>query len=246
MKADLSRADDTAHPVGTPAEPAKPSGEAGKDNKPPAEAEPQKADAGLARPTLKPSGEKARDLGLQDKSSIELVKAILDMAQELQTRMMETRTLTEVPKPVSFRSALTTDLQDFVRVPQSAPKAAQGAGEKTWRIILVSSNPKHKVCGLEVVDDIVIGRKSIGEELMLDLDLTDYDAFQSGVSRRHALLRPGIDSLMLLDMGSANGTSVNQERLKPYKPSPVADGDVISFGQVHFKLKIVSSPAKTS
>jgi hypothetical protein len=53
----------------------------------------------------------------------------------------------------------------------------------------------------------------------------------SGVSRRQALfVRRADGSLVIRDVGSANGTQLNGEELVAGVETPVADGDVISVG----------------
>ncbi len=54
----------------------------------------------------------------------------------------------------------------------------------------------------------------------------------ASVSRRHALLKLGIGSITIEDLGSANGSSVNNQALQPNKPVSVRSGDVIRVGDV--------------
>lgn len=54
------------------------------------------------------------------------------------------------------------------------------------------------------------------------------------VSRWHASLHHGPDGWLLADLGSTNGTRLNGWRVT--NPSPVAAGDLVSFGDVTFVL----------
>ena len=54
------------------------------------------------------------------------------------------------------------------------------------------------------------------------------------VSRHHAEIRPGA-AIMLVDLGSTNGTLVNGVRIDA--PHPLLDGDVISMGQSHIRFE---------
>lgn len=50
------------------------------------------------------------------------------------------------------------------------------------------------------------------------------------VSRRHAELRLGPEGAILTDLGSANGTFVDGNRLLPDQPVPLADGTIFQIG----------------
>lgn len=54
------------------------------------------------------------------------------------------------------------------------------------------------------------------------------------VSRHHAEIRPGA-AVVLVDLGSTNGTLVNGVRIT--EPHPLLDGDVISMGQSHIRFE---------
>ena len=64
-----------------------------------------------------------------------------------------------------------------------------------------------------------LGRDPHGNELVL------HDA---SVSRRHALLRPGISGFVVEDLGSKQGTFLNGHRIDA--PNPVHSGDVLEIG----------------
>jgi pSer/pThr/pTyr-binding forkhead associated (FHA) protein len=74
-----------------------------------------------------------------------------------------------------------------------------------------------------------IGRKG-GNDIVLN-----QDAYVSGA---HAEIscEPGI--CILTDLGSSNGTFVNDIRLEPQSPHSLADGDILRFGNSIFHLQI--------
>ena len=51
------------------------------------------------------------------------------------------------------------------------------------------------------------------------------------ISKKHAHLIPQVvpDSYLVMDLGSTNGTYINQERLKPHSTNAIQDGDILSF-----------------
>lgn len=65
-----------------------------------------------------------------------------------------------------------------------------------------------------------------------DIDFSQYDAANLGVSRMHAALRLMADTLVLVDLGSTNGTYLNEEFLTPNMPQIVHDGDTIRLGSL--------------
>ena len=56
----------------------------------------------------------------------------------------------------------------------------------------------------------------------------------AGISRRHAELREKGDIFVLQDLGSSNGTHLNDHRITG--PTPVKDGDLVRVGDVVFKF----------
>lgn len=66
------------------------------------------------------------------------------------------------------------------------------------------------------------GSLVLGRGAQTDLRLSD-----TGVSRRHAEVRVGVDGAEVVDLGSTNGTRVNGS---PVSSSPLRDGDRISVG----------------
>jgi DNA-binding winged helix-turn-helix (wHTH) protein len=81
--------------------------------------------------------------------------------------------------------------------------------------------------------DHVLGREGTGVILLKS----------STVSRRHARLSVGADRTVLEDLGSKNGTWVNDRRIEG--PTPVVDGDRVRIGSLHFTLRR-SQPAEST
>jgi len=87
---------------------------------------------------------------------------------------------------------------------------------------------------------LVLGRVEQGGDFTPDVDLTPYNAQDSGVSRRHAALVQYNDRLHLIDLESANGSSLNGRRLSPNIPYRLKDGDQIRLGSLTLFLSIVT------
>ena len=58
------------------------------------------------------------------------------------------------------------------------------------------------------------------------------------VSRRHAVIRVTGGEVVLEDLGSSNGTSVNGEKIRA--PRALSDGDMVAFGDLSFEFRIAS------
>ncbi len=82
----------------------------------------------------------------------------------------------------------------------------------------------------------VLGRSDSRNPHRPDIDLTRFDAFKRGVSCRHALLRCEGQQLQIADLGSTNGTYLNEKRLIPHEPYPVKVGDYLRLAHLMLKL----------
>jgi hypothetical protein len=183
-------------------------------------------------------------LFIQGRTSEELLDIIFQSTLELRRRANQDTSKVSTGRlpdiPVSFIDA---SVGTFVRVPApSAPETDTGEAHP-WRIVLLSANPAHPPLALEIHHDAIVGRG--WGETQPDLDLTAYGGEGLGVSRRHAMLRPTKDSLLLADVGSSNGTFYNGVRIKLGEPRALKDNDIISFGALHLRVKIASRPAGT-
>lgn len=74
------------------------------------------------------------------------------------------------------------------------------------------------------------------EAQMVNLDA--FNAHESGVSRRHAAIHRNHDNLlMLIDLGSTNGTILNGQTLKPLQDYEIHDGDNVLLGTLHLVIR---------
>lgn len=89
---------------------------------------------------------------------------------------------------------------------------------------------------LDPVHELIIGRADPREGVEVDLDLTSFGAAEQGVSRRHAAIRRGEDTITLIDLESTNGTYLNGQRLLPHQPRVLRDGDEVRLGRLVFHL----------
>lgn len=87
-------------------------------------------------------------------------------------------------------------------------------------------------------EEIILGRYDTTTGEMPDVDLADYGGEESGVSRRHAAIIVEDDALKVLDLGSANATYINGQKLIAHQARILRDGDELRLGhlviRVHF------------
>lgn len=85
------------------------------------------------------------------------------------------------------------------------------------------------------IGEITIGRQE-GNEIRLNHRL---------VSRQHARIRSTATTCHITDLGSANGTAVDDEKLEPESPALLSSGSRINIGPFEMKLEqIAVVPAK--
>src|SRR5258708_1206964 len=83
-------------------------------------------------------------------------------------------------------------------------------------------------------EELVIGRKAETSSLVSEafLDLAPLGGYARGISRRHAVIQQTEHGYEILDLGSVNGTWLNEERLAPHKNYPLASGSHLRLGSM--------------
>lgn len=81
-------------------------------------------------------------------------------------------------------------------------------------------------------ETMVLGRSDPIEGIDPDVDLSFHGGYESGVSRRHALIQRDGEVWSLEDLGSTNGTVVNRQKISPGDSVSLTEGDVIYLGHL--------------
>jgi pSer/pThr/pTyr-binding forkhead associated (FHA) protein/S1-C subfamily serine protease len=146
-------------------------------------------------------------------------------------------------------------------------RAKEGGGWSEWCIALLSSPVVAALIGLvirfwrrnrpddptsvtpvdaeKVADDapsLVLegGRRvAVGAELVIGRRKADLALNDSQVSRRHAVVRPIEGGMEIEDLGSANGTTVNDEAIKTAQR--LRNDDVVQIGRVRLTAQVPAS-----
>ncbi|GIK55207.1 MAG: hypothetical protein BroJett015_08700 [Chloroflexota bacterium] len=109
-----------------------------------------------------------------------------------------------------------------------------------WRVLFeVVGEGVGDYFGLDINGELVLGRGLDGTEVF---DLTPYGAETKGVSRRHAVLRPTMNNLYLIDVGSTNGTLRNDRSIGVNTPYSLADRDRLTLGHMEVQIRIMERP----
>jgi len=85
-------------------------------------------------------------------------------------------------------------------------------------------------------NEFTLGRISEGQPIMPDIDLSAYQAYAGGVSRLHAVLKRVGTRIVIMDLGTANGTYLNGKRLNPNVEQNINHGDIISLGKLKIQI----------
>jgi hypothetical protein len=133
--------------------------------------------------------------------------------------------------------------QPQVTAPSPAPGPAATASEQVpqhWDVVVtvdpaLNKNPDpaqrcpqnalERVFPLDL-DENLVGRRSDKKDIHPEIMVAD-----PGISRRHLSIRRRDDGGMLaIELGSTNGTSLNDAPLEPGIPTPLRDGDQLTLG----------------
>lgn len=87
-------------------------------------------------------------------------------------------------------------------------------------------------------EETTLGRVSDGQPIIPDLDLSPFSAYEAGVSRLHASIRQQEGQVVIVDLGSANGTRVNGIKIEPNVPHTLLHGDVLTLGKLKIQVLI--------
>lgn len=95
------------------------------------------------------------------------------------------------------------------------------------------------IFSIEVEPVMVIGRRNSIKDKEVAIDLSDFDAYELGVSRFHAMILTLDNRVTIKDLNSLNGTRLNNMDLQPAQEYILEHGDKITFGQLTFMVAFV-------
>jgi len=109
-------------------------------------------------------------------------------------------------------------------------------------VLLLAESGRTITLDLSEANEWTLGRLAPMQAVMPDIDLTPYNAYESGVSRLHAVIRVREDGrVTITDLDSSNGTRVNGIKLPPNRPQQLRHGDMVSLGKLAFQVLFKTS-----
>jgi hypothetical protein len=124
-------------------------------------------------------------------------------------------------------------IEDELKKRSARPEPVSAPSNSWISLHLMDSG---KILPLASRNEFTLGRLSEGQPIMPDIDLTPYQAYASGVSRLHAVVKRDNNRVAVMDLGSSNGTYVNGRRLNPHTEESLSHGDIVALGKLKIQI----------
>jgi hypothetical protein len=135
--------------------------------------------------------------------------------------------------PIDETAGVNRD--DFVRALQARLKRAGHVEDPDFVIFEIGGEEIF----VSLEKRIVFGREFQDLEDAQMINLEFFKGHEAGVSRRHAAIyRNDLDQIVLIDLGSTNGTTLNGEGLEPLQEYLLKDGDEIRLGSLGLMIRL--------
>ena len=142
--------------------------------------------------------------------------------------------LDSFPKPAA-PAGVTSKIEGLLI--ERAISHRQGSALFSQELLLtLQIGDAHLKIAIEPGHRTIIGRWDEHNAEAIHIDLMPFGGRQQGVSRVHAAIFRTSHTLALADLGSANGTFVNGQRLTPHQPCPIYDCDHIRLGKLPIQI----------
>lgn len=109
---------------------------------------------------------------------------------------------------------------------------------RTSRIVLIVRGTP-KPIEIKQEGQTTIGRTSGDSAIRPDIDLSQFDAEDLGVSRLHAAFQRDENTVQIVDLSSRNFTFVNGQRIYPREVRVLRDGDEIRLGRLSLRVSFI-------
>jgi pSer/pThr/pTyr-binding forkhead associated (FHA) protein len=86
--------------------------------------------------------------------------------------------------------------------------------------------------------EFIVGRVTEGQPILPDIDLTTFEAYTQGVSRLHAAIKVMEKRMVIVDLGSSNGTRVNGQKILANIDYPIKPGDLLALGRLRMQILV--------
>jgi pSer/pThr/pTyr-binding forkhead associated (FHA) protein len=104
-----------------------------------------------------------------------------------------------------------------------------GSGSFTTLVLAIEEGGRIE---LPLSKEVVIGRLDASHAVFPDVDLSNEQGAEKGVSRRHARISRRDDQVFIEDLNSLNGTFLNSTRLVADLTYPLKSSDQVQLGKL--------------
>jgi hypothetical protein len=139
------------------------------------------------------------------------------------------------PATLPIDETVGVDRDDFVRSLQARLSSAGYVEDPNYVIFQIGGEEIF----VSLSKRIVFGREpqDLADAQMVNLE--SFKGHEAGVSRRHAAIhRNDDDQIVLVDLGSTNGTTLNGDVLEPLQEYLLKDGDEIRLGNLGLVIRL--------
>jgi signal transduction histidine kinase len=154
---------------------------------------------------------------------------------------MVVRSQDEIRRVTSeLNDEILREMLDIESEQEFRPLPHAGADKPTWRVRFDIAHDESAGLRLDINGEITLGRgETTGSFVGL---LTQDDAENLGVSRRHVLVRPTDTRLFVIDLESTNGTWLNGRSIGVNMPYSLSNGDHLRLGRLEMVVNILGRP----
>jgi hypothetical protein len=127
-----------------------------------------------------------------------------------------------------------TDEEITKELSRKAPRPEPAAPVSSW--ITLHFMDSGKILPLVSRNEFILGRLTQDSPILPDIDLAPYRASASGVSRLHAVIKRKGKEVMVMDLGSSNGTYINGRRIPADVEETLRHGDIVALGTLQIQI----------
>jgi pSer/pThr/pTyr-binding forkhead associated (FHA) protein len=129
----------------------------------------------------------------------------------------------------SYLAPSSGQATDPLESEDGAESSDPGSGSFTTLVLSIEDGGRIE---LPLSKEVVIGRLDASHAVFPDVDLSNEQGAEKGVSRRHARISRRDDQVFIEDLNSLNGTFLNSTRLVADLTYPLKSNDQVQLGKL--------------
>jgi two-component system, chemotaxis family, response regulator PixH len=170
------------------------------------------------------------------RSASEVVEAMQAGADIFLAKPVSAKELRHVVSSLIHQHEIGSSAMYTKHLVGTAPLKAMPPESRRNAAVLFISGHADAPLTLTVSQPVSFGRAASTGSLKSHVDLTRFDAANTGVSRLHMLLHHKDGQFFIEDADSINGTYLNGDPLKPRSLTPIKNADEIRLGQLRMYI----------